>query len=199
MTKTSLRRDLLARRRAMEQMIWQAASVAAQRRLADCDAFIQAGCVALYSPIQQEVDTGLLFAEARSCGKRVLYPAVCNDQLQFREVTESGQCVIGRFGIPEPCPKGESCMIEVADLVVVPGVAFDLQGHRIGFGKGYYDRCLSQLLKHAVLVGFCHDFQVVETIPSEGHDIRMQYIVTDKRIIIPTGDESRNRPGAGLT
>jgi len=199
MTKTSLRRDLLARRRAMEQETWRIASAAAQQRLADCEEFRQAGCVALYSPIQQEVDTELLFLEARSCGKRVLYPAVCGDLLLFREVTESGQRSVGSFGILEPCLSGELHTLEAADLIVVPGVAFDLQGHRIGFGKGYYDRCLSHLSRHSVLMGLCHDFQVVEKIPCEGHDIQMQYIVTDKRMIIPTGDESRNRPGAGLT
>jgi 5-formyltetrahydrofolate cyclo-ligase len=183
MPKKALRRDLLARRRDMDQTAWHIASESAQQRLSELELFHQAACIALYSPIQQEVDTELLFATARSAGKRVLYPLVCDNNLQFREVTEAGQRTAGAFGILEPCRLGEDHSLEAVDLIVVPGVAFDLQGHRIGFGKGYYDRCLSQLPKHGTLVGLCHDFQLLEQIPAEGHDIRMEYIVTDKRIV----------------
>lgn len=183
MPKKALRRDLLARRRAMDQAAWQTASKAAQQRLADLELFQQAGCIALYSPIQQEVDTELLFTTARSTGKRVLYPVVCGNNLQFREVSEIGQRTAGAFGILEPCNVGEDHSLAAVDLIVVPGVAFDLQGHRIGFGKGYYDRCLSQHQKHGTLIGLCHDFQLLEQVPAEGHDIRMQYIVTDTRIV----------------
>jgi 5-formyltetrahydrofolate cyclo-ligase len=183
MPKKALRRDLLARRRAMDRAVWQIASEAAQQQLAGLKLFQQAACIALYSPIQQEVDTELLFASARSAGKQVLYPLVCGNNLQFREVNEAGQRASGAFGILEPCSVGEDQNLASADLIVVPGVAFDLQGHRIGFGKGYYDRCLSQLPKHGILVGLCHDFQLLEQIPAERHDIRMQYIITDKRII----------------
>ncbi|MCE1225384.1 MAG: 5-formyltetrahydrofolate cyclo-ligase [Geobacteraceae bacterium] len=183
MPKKALRRDLLARRRAMDQATWHTASASAQQRLADLELFQRAACIALYSPIQQEVDTELLFATARSAGKQVLYPLVCGNNLQFREVTETGQRASGAFGILEPCRFGEEHSLASADLIVVPGVAFDLQGHRIGFGKGYYDRCLSQLPKHGTLVGLCHDFQLLEQVPAERHDIRMQYVVTDKRIV----------------
>ena len=183
MPKKALRRDLLARRRAMDQAVWQTASNAAQQRLSELELFRQAACIALYSPIQQEVDTELLFAKARVAGKRVLYPLVCGDTLQFREVSETGQRAAGAFGILEPCSFGEDHSLETADLIVVPGVAFDLLGHRIGFGKGYYDRCLSQHQKHGALVGLCHDFQLLDKIPAEGHDIRMQYVVTDTRVI----------------
>lgn len=183
MPKKALRRDLLAGRRAMDQATWQTASKAAQQRLVNLELFLQAGCIALYSPIQQEVDTELLFTTARSTGKRVLYPVVCGNNLQFREVSEADQRTAGAFGILEPCNVTEDHSLTAVDLIVVPGVAFDLQGHRIGFGKGYYDRCLSQLPKHGTLVGLCHDFQLLDKIPAEGHDIRMQYVVTDKRIV----------------
>ena len=183
MPKKTLRTDLLARRRAIDHTLWQHGSRAAQLRLISLEAFQRAACIALYSPIQQEVDTELLFATARSAGKQVLYPLVCDSSLQFREVTETGQRTPGAFGILEPCRFGEEHSLTSANLIVVPGVAFDLQGHRIGFGKGYYDRCLSQLPKHGTLVGLCHDFQLLEQVPAEGHDIRMQYVVTDKRIV----------------
>ncbi len=199
MTKDALRRELLTRRRGIDQAACQFAGTAAQRRLASLDAFRTAACIALYAPVQNEIDTGLLFLEARSSGKRVLYPVVCEDTLQFREVTEREQLTAGAFGILEPCEIGEINGPAAADLIVVPGLAFDLQGHRIGFGKGYYDRYLSQLSSPAILVGLCHDFQLLETIPCEEHDVRMQYLVTEKHLIIPTGETSRNRLQAGLT
>jgi 5-formyltetrahydrofolate cyclo-ligase len=199
MTKKALRRELLARRCSLDQAACQVAGTAAQRRLAGLDVFRRAACIALYAPVQHEIETGLLFLEARSSGKRVLYPAVCDDTLQFREVTEPEQLTAGAYGILEPCGLGKTDVPATADLIIIPGLAFDLLGHRIGFGKGYYDRYLSQLAIPAILVGLCHDFQLLDTIPSEAHDVRMQYLVTDKRLIIPTGDESRNRLKAGLT
>lgn len=195
MPKKSLRSDLLARRRAIDHTLWHDASTLAQLRLISLEAFQRAACIALYAPIQQEIDTGLLFSKARSEGKRVLYPLVCGTTLQFREVNAPEQCTPGAFGILEPCRLGEDHTLETADLIVVPGVAFDLQGHRIGFGKGYYDRCLSQLPQHGTLVGLCHDFQLLEQIPAERHDIRMQHIVTDKRLISVSGTEA----GTGST
>lgn len=152
------------------------------------EAFTQARCIALYAPIRNEVDTGLLFDEARRLGKRVLYPRVCGEAMRFHEVTDAACLEQGAFGILEPCATGAGYPPDEADLIVVPGVAFDTTGHRIGFGKGYYDRCLFRLGKTPVLVGLCHDFQLLEQIPSEGHDIRMQYLVTDRRTVLAGTD-----------
>ena len=149
--------------------------------------FWQAAVVALYAPIQQEIDTTVLFAAARAAGKQVLYPQVRDGQLQFRPVTDLQQLVSGAYGIPEPGLAHSLMPLDQVDLIVVPGVAFDLQGHRIGFGKGYYDRCLRQRARHTALVGLCHDFQLVERVPVEGHDISMQYIVTEHRLITIEG------------
>ena len=183
MPKAGLRRTLLRCRSEMDQAAWQSASSLAQQRLMSLEAFSRATCIALYAPIRNEIDTALLFEEARRTGKRVLYPRVYGEEMRFYEVTDATCLEQGAFGILEPCIVGEGCSPDTADLVVVPGVAFDGTGHRIGFGKGYYDRCLSQLDRHPVLVGLCHDFQLLEQVPSEGHDIRMQYIVTDQRTI----------------
>ena len=188
MPKKALRRDLLARRRSMDQAVWQTASKAAQQHLADLALFQQADCIALYSPIQQEIDTELLFTKARSAGKRVLYPLVCDNNLQFREVTEAGQRTAGAFGILEPCDVGEDHSLAAVDLIVVPGVAFDLSGHRIGFGKGYYDRFLARLESAeafhagrpaAPRVGLALEFQVVEAVPAEEHDRRVDWLATE--------------------
>ena len=187
MPKGAVRSELIARRCRLSPDCWRTASIAAQQRLLALESFRQATVVALYAPIQQEIDTTLLFASARAAGKHVLYPQVSDGQLWFRPVTDLQQLVSGAYGIPEPGLSGSAVPLEKADLVVVPGVAFDQQGHRIGFGKGYYDRCLRQRGRHTTLVGICHDFQLVERVPVEGHDISMQYIVTERRLITTEG------------
>lgn len=184
MPKSGLRHTLLRRRSEMTPQAWRQASRAAQERLLALELFAHAGCVALYAPIRNEIDTALLHRQALCTGKRLLYPRICGEEMRFLEVTDSFPLVPGTFGIPEPCVPGEGYPADAADLLVVPGVAFDHSGHRIGFGKGYYDRCLASPRREVLLVGLCHDFQVLERIPAEGHDIRMQYIVTDQRLVV---------------
>jgi 5-formyltetrahydrofolate cyclo-ligase len=156
----------------------------AQQQLVSLAEFERASCIALYAPAHNETDTTTVLAEAFAAGKRVLYPAVCGDRMVFRQV-EGLECLAeGCFGILEPCPTGDDHQADEPDLIVVPGVAFDLSGHRIGYGKGFYDRFLQHPHRKAHLVGLCHDFQLIDgAIPAEGHDIRMEVIVTDLRII----------------
>lgn len=187
MPKVAVRSELIARRCGLSPDIWRIASSAAQQRLVSLERFRQAAVIALYAPIQQEIDTAELFDAAVAAGKQVLYPLVRNGQLQFRQVTELRQLADGAYGIPEPSLSDRDVPLEQADLIVVPGVAFDLQGHRIGFGKGYYDRCLRRLSGRAALVGLCHDFQLLDCIPVEAHDINMQYVVTESRLITIQG------------
>jgi 5-formyltetrahydrofolate cyclo-ligase len=146
--------------------------------------FARAECVALYAPAHNEIDTTEILAVAFAVGKRVLYPAVCDDRMVFRQV-QGVECLsAGCFGILEPCPTGNDHQADEPDLIVVPGVAFDLSGHRIGYGKGFYDRFLHHPARTAHLVGLCHGFQLIEgAIPAEVHDIRMELIVTEQRII----------------
>lgn len=185
MPKAGLRRTLLLCRNKMTPVIWQTASRLAQLRLMALEVFFEAAAIGLYAPIRNEVDTALIFDEARRVGKRVFYPRVCNDEMLFHEVAHADGLEQGAFGILEPCATGEGFPPDAADLIVVPGVAFDSSGHRVGFGKGYYDRFLARLRRPVTLVGLCHDFQLLERVPSEGHDIRMQYIVTEQRVVVP--------------
>jgi len=183
MPKRSLRSSMLARRSSMSREQWQIDSQRAQERLLGLELFQQARRVALYAPLQNEVDTALLFAAAREAGKQVLYPQVCGEQLAFHEVTALEQLNRGSFGILEPCPLSSVQEQATLDLMVVPGVAFDLRGHRVGFGKGYYDRHLAGLHQLPFLVGLCHDFQLCDQVPTEGHDIRMHCLVTESRTV----------------
>lgn len=188
MPKRSLRSQLLAQRRSLSHDSWCASSRAAQLNLLSLDEYAAAECIALYAPAHNETDTELLLMAALQAGKRVLYPAVCGHQMVFRSVDRIEDLQKGSFGIPEPCSTGVDHLADEADLIVVPGVAFDLSGHRIGYGKGFYDRFLHHPDCSAHLIGLCHDFQLTEgKIPFDAHDIPMEIIVSDIRIIRTCG------------
>lgn len=184
MPKRSLRQKMLAQRRALGHDSWNEASRQAQENFLTLREYAGSACIAIYAPAHNETDTSAIMGAAWAAGKRVLYPAVCGHDLVFRQVDELESLSEGRFGILEPCPTGVDHLADEADLIVVPGVAFDRSGHRIGYGKGFYDRFLRHPGRKAHLVGLCHDFQVIDGhIPADSHDIRMEIIVTDRRII----------------
>lgn len=137
-----------------------------------------AGTVLLYHALPDEVDTSSLLRDAMLMGKRVLLPRVVGDELELR-VYAPDKLSPGAFGIMEPTgelfPPSHYAGI---DLAIVPGMAFDRHGSRLGRGKGYYDRLLP-LLHNAYRMGLCYSFQLLDHIPAEGHDARMDEVVTD--------------------
>ncbi|ANA40737.1 MULTISPECIES: 5-formyltetrahydrofolate cyclo-ligase [Geobacter] len=187
MPKRALRQSMLALRRSLAPAEARRASEAIQRSFADSDGFRKSRVVALYAPIRGEVDTGDVLRLALDQGKTVLLPVVCGDELRFIEVTDPAGLRPGSYAIPEPCLTGTAVAPDRADIIVVPGVAFDLAGRRIGYGKGFYDRALHHLEGTGRLVGFCYDFQLVDEIRGEPHDVALDLIVTEKRIIRPLG------------
>lgn len=192
MPKRSLRQQMLTQRRALSHDEWLTSSRLAQQGLLSLEEYREAACIALYAPAHNETDTSAILLAAFQAGKRVLYPAVCGHEMVLRHVEGMSSLAEGSFGILEPCPTGIDHTAETADLIVVPGVAFDGDGHRVGYGKGFYDRFLRHPGRRAHLVGLCHDFQLIEgKIPAEGHDIRMEIIVTDRRIIRCGGNRRR--------
>jgi len=181
MPKRSIRQRLLLERRncSVESCLQWSRQI--QRRFLDDDLYRQAACLGLYSPVQNEVQTGLVAQQARRDGKRVVYPRVCGEQLEFCPVTDEAELVCGAFGICEP----QSAPLPLAevDLLVVPGVAFDLGGHRLGFGKGYYDRTLADAPARLARVGFAYEFQVITQLPIAEHDCRLTTLVTEHRTL----------------
>ncbi len=181
MPKRALRAATLAKRRELTPMQVSSQSLALQRRFLELPEVQRAAVLALYAPIHHEVETAAVAGALLAAGRTLLYPAVHADQLRFCRVSAMTDLAPGSFGIPEP--KGEPCDPAAADLIVVPGVAFDLLGRRIGYGKGYYDKTLHRLEGSGRLVGFCYDFQLFEEIVGEPHDVTMDLIVTELRVV----------------
>ncbi len=135
----------------------------------------QASCVCVFSALADEPDVLPSWPE----GKRIAMPRVEGDELQFRWVASRGELRPGRFGILEPASEAPDAGSEF-DLILVPGKAFDLQGGRLGRGKGFYDRFLAEA--RGLRAGVCFDDQIVEGVPLEPHDLRMDFVVTPSSI-----------------
>ena len=134
--------------------------------------WIEADIVLLYHALPDEVDTTWLL---QSSGKRILLPVVVGDDLELREY--KGDLQVGAYGIMEPCDVGSTLHFDSL-LCIVPGMAFDRQGHRLGRGKGYYDRLFAKLSdKSLYKMGVCFDFQLLDAVPSEPHDIVMDEVM----------------------
>lgn len=131
--------------------------------------------VALFAPLSDEVQIASL-AQRLSC--RVVLPRVEGDEMEFYDYAEGGMAE-GSFGILEP-QQGAAAQPSEIDLMVVPGVAFTASGDRLGRGKGYYDRYLSRGGFRAYCVGVCYAHQVVDELPVEPHDRRMDEVISGK-------------------
>lgn len=182
MPKTSLRRELLERRRQLSEDEICRAGTLIQRRFTELPEFVAAPVVALYSAVHSEVETAAIFSAARQAGKTVAFPRTQGLKLEFGVVEELGQLQPGRYGLAEPV---SNCAIALDDiaLMAVPGVAFDRNGGRLGYGKGYYDRCLAGLLRRPYLVGLCYDFQLLDLLPKADHDVHMDLVVTEAGVL----------------
>ena len=137
--------------------------------------------VLLYAPIQWEADPRELLTAAPECS--YLFPRVVGDHLEIYRSTPSSRWITGPYGISEPDPESwiHTNLSEV-DLAVVPGLAFDLKGKRLGRGKGFYDRLLGHPSFRGVKVGLAWDWQIVGEVPIESHDSLMDFVVTPTKI-----------------
>ncbi len=179
--KERLRTRLLETRREMTfEDVWERSALI-QKGLVNSAVFLRARSIALYSSCQNEVLTDAVFSAARKDEKDVYYPRVFRgrDVMVFLPVLSLDELTPGAFDIREP-KAGEDEAIDpgALDLIVLPGVAFDRRGARLGFGKGYYDRALAGCEK-PLLLALAYDFQVVEAVPTGPHDVRMDGLVTE--------------------
>lgn len=161
-----------------------------QRRLVGCDFFTTASAIVLYQAKGNEVSTATIFRVALEAGRAVFFPRIDSDAdpasgiMDARRVRDATELVRGSFGIKEPPASAEP--LDPAKfrkiLVCVPGVAFGLEGERLGRGGGYYDRFLGRLGPEAISVGLAYSFQLLDRIPETGLDRRLNFTVTESDV-----------------
>ncbi len=142
---------------------------------ADCEAYRRAASVYGYLPYNQEVRTMPMLEQAIRDGKRVAVPKVFGDEMKFLWITDFSRVEKGYAGIPEPVGDGPVADDEEA-LVLMPGLAFDPEGHRIGYGGGFYDKFLAREPGHPT-VALCYDFQMQEHLDTQDHDIPVDLVL----------------------
>ena len=175
MNKSELRAMIRTRKRAMTNEMIDEKSRVLGALFADTDVYRNARSIYGYLPYNQEVRTVPMLEQAIRDGKRVAVPKVFGDEMKFLWLDDLTRVEKGYSGIPEPIDDGP-----VADdpnaLVLMPGLAFDREGHRIGYGGGFYDKFLAAEPGHPT-VALCYDFQVLEHLETEEFDIPVDLVL----------------------
>jgi 5-formyltetrahydrofolate cyclo-ligase len=192
-TKGEVRQQGLAAREGESDP--EARSRAIQAQVISLPEFAAAKTILTYIGVRTEVATDEIVAEAVRRGKRVAAPYVTPEGLRAAFIEGKGDLIPARFGLVEPADRIKqdplrSCRPGDVDLFVVPGLAFDRSGGRVGFGKAYYDRLLANANPGARFVAVCFHSQLVHQVPMLDHDIPMHLIVTDREIIRPKERET---------
>jgi 5-formyltetrahydrofolate cyclo-ligase len=175
MDKKALRGEIRQKKRAMTEEEIVRKSEALGVLFAQSPLYRQAKTIYGYLPYNQEVRTVPMLEQAIRDGKQVAVPKVIGEEMKFIYITDMTRVETGYAGIPEPVddgPEGD----DPHALVLMPGLAFDPQGHRIGYGGGFYDRFLEKEPEHPTLA-LCYDFQMLPHLETEAHDIPVDCVL----------------------
>lgn len=177
MTKQELRKQIRAQKRQLPTTELSSLSEEICNKVLRSAWWQEADTLLLYYPLSDEVDVRPLIQEAYQNGKRVLLPVCVGDDLELRLYEGEASLASGAFGIMEPTgPLFAPEDYPDIQLALIPGMAFDRVGHRLGRGRGYYDRLLPKLTA-TMLQGICFPFQLVEQVPTDAHDIAVREVV----------------------
>ena len=175
MDKTALRKQIREKKRAMTESEIVSASARLGELFAASEAYRQAKSIYGYLPYNQEVRTVPMLERALRDGKRVAVPKCYGDEMRFIWMEDLSKVEKGYAGIPEPVEDGPVADDETA-LGLMPGLAFDPEGHRIGYGGGFYDRFLAKEPDHPTLA-LCYDFQIFAKLETEEFDIPVDCVL----------------------
>lgn len=175
MDKTTLRKQIREKKQAMTLQEIETASEKLGTLFFQSELYQNAKTIYGYLPYNQEVRTIPMLEQALRDGKRVAVPKVYGDEMKFIYLTDLSKVGKGYAGIPEPI-ENEPVADDPTALVLMPGLAFDKEGHRIGYGGGFYDKFLAQEPNHPTLA-LCYEFQMVSQLPTEEFDIPVDVVL----------------------
>lgn len=184
--KSNLREKALADRRRFSSKERSRKSRAVAEEFSRLGLLRPGATVGFYLATWDEVETRPLVKQAIASDCTVVLPRVAVDgELELYQVRDlSSQVEVGSFGIEEPIRGTKASLpVELVDCFVVPGVAFDPSGHRLGFGLGYFDRLLARRTEESLVVALAFECQIMPAVPALEHDILMDIICTEERVI----------------
>lgn len=177
MNKQETRREIKRIKLEISQQTRELAALEVMNKIESLPQFTEAENILLYNALPDELPTECMLNKW-SCSKSLFLPVVDGDNLVIKRYNKDS-VKVGAFGIIEP--EGEEIDSKIIDFIIVPGVAFDKNLNRLGRGKGYYDRLLSE--SNAFFAGIGYSIQVLDNIPVEEHDIKMNCIITEREIL----------------
>ncbi len=177
--KKDIRRRIIQKREGLTEEERERLSEGIVKNLLSLRSLWDANTLLMFCPHKGEPNIMPLFSWVLQRGKRLLLPRVEGKDLKLIRVEDDTSLSPGAFCILEPSG-GEEVRPEEVDLSLVPGVAFDREGYRIGYGKGYYDRLLERL--GGLKLGVCYEFQVLEEVPRDDWDMPVDLVVTEEKI-----------------
>jgi len=184
------KRELRTRMQALRNVLPASAhaerSARACRLIVELPRFGAARTIAGYVAMRKELDLRAALQHASAQGQRVVLPRIAEQELTFHVQLPDQALQENAWGVLEPAPEAERVELSEIDLLLIPALALDLRGQRIGYGKGYYDRMLSRM-PDAYTVGSVYDFQLLAEIPNEAQDVPVQHIITDSRSLPASG------------
>lgn len=187
--KEEIRNEIIRKRNELSKDEIAKKSQIIGEKLSSLSAFVKARTILFYVSFRNEVETHPLIERSLSLGKKVIVPRVNQEkkELELYEISSLEELTSGSWNIPEPDPKkAKMANLEEIDTVIVPGVVFDENGNRIGYGGGYYDRRLAVIRKikkeKVRFIGLGFDFQVKKEIPQGMSDVKVDSLVTEKRL-----------------
>ncbi len=175
MDKTALRKEIKEKKRAMTETEIVQASRRLGELFAASEAYKMAKTIYGYLPYNQEVRTVPMLQKALDDGKKVAVPKCCGDEMRFIYLEDLSQVEKGYCGIPEPIAD-EPVADDKTALVLMPGLAFDQEGHRIGYGGGFYDKFLAAEPEHPTLA-LCYAFQMLDHLETEEFDVPVDTVL----------------------
>jgi 5-formyltetrahydrofolate cyclo-ligase len=187
--KKSLRKEIIVRRDSIPSEIKEVKDGAIEKQLTGLKAFQEARTILFYASFRSEVNTEKLIRQSLEGRRITVLPRVVkiNDTLKLYVIRNWADLAPGSWGILEPIEASErELQAADIDIVLAPGVGFDESCNRLGYGKGYYDKLLSARGSSAnkpLIVGLAYEEQIVPALPCNPHDIKMDIIISDKRII----------------
>ncbi len=183
MDKEKIRAYMKAQRKQLSKEEIEEKSAKITLALFSCDALKNVNTIMVYLPSFNEVRTDKMTEKFFEEGKKVVAPVTDEENISLTPYlfTDTKELIKGAYGIKEP-KKDFGVEKSEIDAVIVPGIAFDKNGNRMGFGKGYYDRFLEGF--GGKKIGICYDFQIIDAIPTNEHDIAMDYIISEENIYV---------------
>ena len=185
MDKKLLRKTMIEKRDAVDILDRQKADKEIKNTLINEEFYYMSKNIFIYVGFGSEINTSIYIKKFLDDGKKIYVPKIkkASRIMEAVEINGLEDLMENRFGILEPGDENQGVKKEILDLIILPGVAFDEKGGRLGYGGGYYDTFLQDTLSGITKVALAYDFQIIDLIPLEDHDMKADYIITEKRSI----------------